>query len=140
MFGFVSVLASTLSVFILILISITLGYINSLVPSFNILSIDDGYRYKVKNYYVSDSDLGVLADFIRSKKINMDAIWGLEIGCTYGFDAQKEQMENISVLNSINIYKMSENVVELKNAKLVEVEEDKNRINYCFIDIKLGGN
>jgi hypothetical protein len=134
MIGFVSAISSALAVIILVVIASLLGYIQSILPPEGLVKISDvKYRYIMEGYYLNDKFLQQVVVEMENLGFS-ERVISYQTGCNYGFNTDERQMTEIPTFNYILLGQYFGETIPIES---IIIDEQKNAINNCFIDINL---
>lgn len=133
MVGFIGALSSSLCILILVFITLLLSYINSLLPNTSMFKVSESTeRFPITTYFVTNAlkdELIRTIEIIQMSDDNKPVT--LMLGCTFGFDIDKNIAKNITIYNAIKINSFNLNLP-------VTIFDDPifkdDALNYCFLD------
>ncbi len=133
MVGFIGALSSSLCILILVFITLLLSYINSILPSPSLFKINESTeRLPIKTYFISnetkDEITRIIDELSTDEKTKPNTI---TLGCSYGFDLDKNIANNISIYNAIKLNSFDIKL-DIKTHQDPIYKDDV--LNYCFLD------
>lgn len=134
MMGMISAISSALCISLLVFISVVCSYISGVKETISGLFLVKPfiYEFPINAYYLNSDVVDDLMFNIDSNDLNVKE---LQVGCEFGFDANRELIEPISIFNSLELNRyILNNDLDL-NVRLLDVNEEKISISYCFIRV-----
>ncbi len=134
MIGFISAISASLAIIILVVISSLVNYVQSIMPTHGLIKIDEfKYRYVMDGQYVDDSLLKSIVVDVESAGL-ANRVTSYQTGCSYGFNAQKRVVEEISTYNFLVLNQYFLDAITIDKTNNFQADDV---VNTCHVDINL---